>query len=349
MSFTDAPVRELETKRLDLGNPSEVGAIRFGRLRGVEIKDLNLEARTNFGSDELEGWTSWVPLKAQDGAFSAAGLRGRYVKLRVQLPASASDLLLDKATISYLPQNRRPALGDFRIFPPNMGVIPAAERVPSASMTVNQLLFPGPRDAAKEEGNDKRKDAFLGSQVVAAPGTQVVYWSVSDADNDNLLHTFSIRAENTEAWTDLAVNTPDNYVQFETGGLAEGVYFTRLAVAEQAPRPAAQRLNYTFETDLLLVDRTPPVLATPTITRANGLLQIAISGKDSLSVLEGAEFALNNGFQTAVSQPADGILDSREERFIAEIPEAKAAGATSVEIILYDHAGNAASTRVPLK
>jgi len=31
------------------------------------------------------------------------------------------------------------------------------------------------------------------------------------------------------------------------------------------------------------------------------------------------------------------------------MPEAGAAGATSVEVVLYDRAGNAASTRVPLK
>ncbi len=349
MSFAPAPVRELETKRLDLGNPAEVGALRFGRMRGVEPKDITIEARTNFGSDELEGWSAWTPLKPTDGGFAATGLRGRYVKLRIQLPASAPELQLDKAILSYLPQNRRPALGDFRIFPPNLGVIPAPERTPSTSLTVNQLLFPGPRDAAKEDGNDKRKETFLGSQVVPQLGVQVVYWSVSDADNDNLLYSFSIRPENSDAWTDLAVNTADNFVQFETSGLAEGVYFTRLAVAEQAPRPAPQRLSYAFETDLLLIDRTPPVLAAPTITRANGLVQIAISGRDALSILEGAEFTLNNGFQTAVAHPADGILDSKEERFIAEIPEAKAAGATSLEITLYDHAGNAASTRVPLK
>ncbi len=349
MSFASAPVRELETKRLDLGNPADLGAIRFGRMRGVAPKDLKLEARTNFGSDELEGWTPWTQLKVQDDAFFAPGLRGRYVKLRLQVPAAAPDLQLDKATLNYLPQNRRPALGDFRIFPPNMAVIPAAERVPSASMTVNQLLFPSPRDAAKDDGSDKRKEAFLGSQVVPQPGAQVVYWSVSDADNDNLLHTFSIRAENTETWTDLAVNTPDNYVQFDTGSLAEGVYFTRLAVAEEAPRPVAQRLGYTFETDLLLIDRTPPVLAAPVITRADGWLKISVSGRDALSVLEGAEFVLNNGVQAAVAHPADGILDGREESFIAEIPEAKAAGATSVEVTLYDHAGNSASTRVPLK
>jgi hypothetical protein len=349
MSFAPSPVRELETKRLDLGNPSELGAVRFGRVRGIDAKHVKLEVRTNFGSDELEGWTPWTTLKLQDGGFFAAGLRGRYLKLRLQVPASAPDLQLDKAVVSYLPQNRRPALADFRVFPPNLGVIPAPERAPNASVTVNQLLSPVARDPSKDDGSEKRKEAFLGSQVVPQPGVQVVYWNVTDADSDNLTFSFSIRSEGSDTWTDLAVDTQENWVQFETSGLAEGVYFTRLAVAEQSPRPAAQRLNYSFETDLLMIDRTPPVLTKPEITRADGLLRVAISGKDALSLLEGAEFTLNNGYQTSVAQPVDGILDSKEEKFVAEIPEAKAAGATSIEITLYDHAGNAASTRVPLK
>ncbi len=347
LSFAPAPVRELETKRLDLGVAADLGAFRFARLRGVEPTALKVEVRTNFGSDELEGWTPWTELKAHDGAFAAAGLRGRYVKIRLQVAGGPADFQLDKATLYHLPQNRRPLLTDFRILPPNLGLIPAGERPASASATLGQLLSPGPREA-RDEG-EKRRDALLGSQVVPAPGTQIVYWAVNDPDGDNLTQTFSIRPENSDTWTDLAVNTADNYVQFETSGFAEGLYLTRLAVSERAPRPAPQRLSYTFETDNLLVDRTPPVLSAPTVTRADGLLKISITGRDALSLLEGAEFVLNNGDHETVVHPADGLLDGREETFVAEIPEAVAAGATSVEITVYDRPGNAASVRVPLK
>ena len=345
LTFAAAPVRELETKRLDLGSAAGLGALRFARMRGVEPKDLKVEVRTNFGSDELEGWTPWTPMSVRDGAFYAEGLRGRYAKFRVQVTGTAAEFQLDKATLSHLPQNRRPALADFRIFSPNLGLLPAGERAPAASVTLGQLLAPG-RDT--KDDSDRRREALLGSQVVPQPGTQIVYWAVNDPDSDNVTHTFSIRPENAAAWTDLAVDTPENYIQFETGGLAEGLYFTRLAVSEQAPRPAAQRLSYTFETDNLLVDRTPPVLAAPVMSRAEGLLRISVSGRDALSLLDGAEFSLNNGFKAAVTHPADSVLDGREETFTVEIPEAKAAGATSLEVILYDRAGNAASTRVPL-
>lgn len=348
MAFTAAPARELETKRLDLGQPGELGALRFARMHGLDPAGLKLQVRTNFGSDELEGWTPWTDLKLHDGAFAADGLRGRYFKVRLQIPAAPADFQIDKATAYHLAQNRRPALTDFRILAPSLGLIPAAERAPSATMTLTQVLFPNARDT-KDDGGDKRKEALLNSQVVPAPGTQIVYWTVADPDGDTLAHTFSIRPEGSDVWTDLAVGTTDNYVQFETGGLAEGLYYTRLTVSEQAPRPVAQRLSYTFETDSLLVDRTPPVLSPPVLSHREGRLLISVSGHDALSLLDGAEFVLNNGTHETVVHPADGILDSREETFVAEIPEAKAAGATSVEVILYDRAGHAVSTRLSLK
>src|SRR6185369_11067916 len=146
MSFSEASVRELETKRLDLGQSSELGAIRFPRLRGVELGALKLEASTNYGSDELEGWSPWTELKAGDGAFFTAGLRGRYIRYRLRVPGKVTDFQIDKAAQYYLPQNRRPTLSDFRIFQPGQGLVPASEPAPNVVTTVGQLLFPGSRD-----------------------------------------------------------------------------------------------------------------------------------------------------------------------------------------------------------
>ncbi|MBI3884360.1 MAG: hypothetical protein HY302_01320 [Opitutae bacterium] len=350
LAFGPAATRELESKRLDLGQPGEIGNLRFSRLRGLELSALKLELRTNYGSDELEGWSPWTEMKPRDGAFYAAGARGRYVKLRLTVAGSAADFQLDKPTLFYLPQDRRPVLTDFRILPPNLGIVPAAEPPAPVATSLAQLLFPGPRDAKDEAAEAKRgKNAFLGSQVTPSPGAQVIFWTVSDPDGDALAYTFSIRPENSGAWIDLAVNTRDPFVQFETGALPEGLYLTRLTVAEQAPRPAPQRLSHTFETDALTIDRTPPAITDTSVQRLDGKLIITVSGRDALSLLDGAEFVLNNGTRDAVTHPADGIRDGREEKFIAEFPDAKASGATSVEILLYDEPGNSTSVRLPLK
>ncbi|MBI2515495.1 MAG: hypothetical protein HYV95_01140 [Opitutae bacterium] len=349
LSFVPAPARELETKRLDLGAPSELGLIRFARVRGLDLAMLKLEARTNFGSDELEGWTAWTELKPRDDAFSAEGLRGRYLKLRLTVPASAGDFQIDKATVFSLPQNHRPQLNDFRIFPANLGLVPAPEPGASVITTLGQVLFPGQQGAGKDEVGDKRKNHFLGSQVVPQNGAQVIYWSVSDSDGDNLAYTLSLRPETSDTWTDLAVETRDSYVQFETGGLAEGLYLTHLTVTEQAPRPEKQRLTYAFETDYLTIDRTPPAITDAKAERRDGKLVLTVIARDALSLLEGAEFVLNNGTREQTEHPTDGILDGKTETFVVEFAEPKAAGASSVEIIVYDASGNSSSKRLPVK
>jgi hypothetical protein len=347
MSFTPAKTRELETKRLDLGVSAELGGFRFSRLRSIDPAALKLEVRSNFGSDEIEGWSPWTEMKLRDGAFYADGLRGRYVRFRMQVNGGGADFQIDKATLYDLPQNRRPTLVDFRIFSPNLGLIPAADQPPSATATLSQLMYPS--HDGRDDTTDKRKGAFMSSQVVPQTGAQLVYWTVNDADSDTLAYTFSIRPENSDTWIDLSVNSTDNYVQFETGGLAEGLYLTRLIATEQSPRPAKDRLSCTFETDNLLIDRTPPTITTTQVKRADNQLRLSVEGRDALSLLEGAEFILNNGARETVMHPADGILDGGQETFIAEIPEARAAGATSVEIVLYDQAGNSSSVRLPLK
>ncbi len=195
---------------------------------------------------------------------------------------------------------------------------------------------------------DRRPNAVLQSQVVPAPGTQIAYWNVTDPDGDALAGTFSLRRDGTDEWTDLAVSVRDPFVQFEFSHLPDGVYFTRLVVSEQAPRPEGERLNAVFETDDLVVDRTAPELVAATSSRAAGRVTVTVGGRDALSVLAGVEYVFNNGYKLTVEQPADGILDGREESFVAEVPDSVVSGSTSVEVILYDGVGNSVARRLAL-
>jgi hypothetical protein len=181
---------------------------------------------------------------------------------------------------------------------------------------------------------------------VPSPGTQVVFWTLTDPDGDNVLATFSIRRDGDSAWTDLAVNTRDSYAQFDTAHLPDGVYFTRLVATETAPRPAAERLSPTFETDDLIVDHTPPEILEAAAKRDGDRVVITLHGRDALSLLDGIEVVFNNGVRETVEQPDDGIRDSREERFTLDVPLAKVSNATSAEVTLYDAAGNSTARRL---
>jgi hypothetical protein len=84
------------------------------------------------------------------------------------------------------------------------------------------------------------------------------------------------------------------------------------------------------------------------VRREAGQVVVTVRGRDALSLLDGAEFTFNNGVHEEVEQPADGILDGMEETFVLELPAARLAGATSVEVTLYDSAGNGATRRLGL-
>ena len=344
LDFSASGPREAETRRLDLGLPAHLGAFRFNRVRNLTDTQLTVEVRTSNGSDELEGWGPWIALQPNDGGWRADALRGRHVKFRIRLldtTAPTATAELDKATLFVLPQNRRPTLQDFRLITPNFGLIPAVEQPPAPSATLNQLMSAGPKDE-----DAKRKSLLLGSQIVPSPGTQVVFWTVSDPDGDGILTTFSIRRDGDPTWTDIAANTTASFAQFDGSHFPDGVYFTRLVSAETAPRPVADRLTATFETDDLVIDHTKPEVLEASARREGDRVIISVSGRDALSLLDGIEVIFNNGIREVVEQPDDGVRDSRQERFTLDVPIAKISTATSAEVTLYDAAGNGTPRRL---
>jgi hypothetical protein len=360
----DAPsAREAETRRIDLSTPAQLGALRFNRLRDVPESALSPAIRTSNGSDEVEGWGPWTTLqRGADGGWRADNLRGRYVKLRLKIadaaavgapldgaraapandgrrPATPLQLEIDRATIFALPQNRRPVLQDFRVLTPGYGVVAAVDQPPSPVVSLSQLIQ-GPKDDDRHKGN------FLSSQVVPSPGTQVVLWTVNDPDGDNLLSTFSIRRDGESQWTDVVANTKDSYAQFDTAHLPDGIYFTRLVATETAPRPPADRLSQTFETDDLVIDHTPPEIIEATAKRNGDSIVVTVHGRDQLSLLDGVEVVFNNNVHETLEQPVDGVRDGREETFSLDVPLARVSNATSVEVTLYDAAGNGTARRL---
>jgi len=340
LDFTSGGPREAETRRIDLGNAAQIGALRFNRLRALADADLAVDIRTSFGTDEVEGWSPWTPLTtAGDGGWRADNLRGRYAKLRLRVQGAATaPVEIDRATLFDLPQNRRPQLVEYRLLPPGFAVVPAAEPVTPVVASISQLL-----QAPKDE---ERRRGLMSGQVFASPGTQVALWNISDPDGDPFVVTYSIRRDGETAWTDLVNGTKDHYAQFDTKSLADGVYFTRLVVREAGPRPAAERLTHTYETDDLVVDHTAPELLEATARRNGDLLVVTVRGRDALSLLDGIEVVFNNGVREIVEQPADGIRDGREETFVLELPLARLANATSLEVTLQDAPGNSVSRRL---
>jgi hypothetical protein len=99
VDFASTAARRAETRPVDLGNPGRLGAVRFDRLRDLAPGQMTVAIASSNGADEAEGWSPWSPLADQDG-WRGPGVRGRYVKLRLEFPANARPTLqVDKAAV----------------------------------------------------------------------------------------------------------------------------------------------------------------------------------------------------------------------------------------------------------
>ena len=146
--------REAETSQIDLGAPGKIGAVRFDRLRSLDPLQLKVEIRTSNGSNELEGWSDWTPLTATGDGWRAGGLRGRYFKLRLHLPAEAAGAEVDRAAVYFLPQNHRPELQEFHFISPNYALVGPARTLARRHRH--------PRPVAAAEGRGQAQGEFPG-------------------------------------------------------------------------------------------------------------------------------------------------------------------------------------------
>ncbi|MDX2186842.1 MAG: hypothetical protein SFV32_07920 [Opitutaceae bacterium] len=339
LSSSNTLPRSAETRRLDLGGISTLGAFRPTRIRASTTDGVKVSLRTSRTADEAEGWSAWRELAPRGDGWFQENLVARHVKLRVILPPGET-ALVERAELFVSPENRRPQVSEFRFLPANYEVRLPQEPLPSTTTTVGNLI--GSKKAERETN--------LGaSTAIPRPGIQTAVWTASDADGDSLSTSFFLKGDTGGDWIPIAVRTSEPFAQFSTDPLPEGYYAARLVVSEEAPRPEGDRLSTTLEVDTLTVDRTGPAILSSGITQTDTAFSVRVEAKDNLSLLDRAEFNFNNGWNEKLSVPADSIRDSRHETFELQAPTASVANATAVEITVTDANGNTTYTRLPIE
>lgn len=350
LDFAHAAERTAETSRLDFGQPSRLGLLQFSRLRDIAAESVSVDFKFGNSADEGEGWTEWRAATREGDAFRLGDAAARFARVRVKVPGEiAATAEIGRAALYHMPQNRPPAVQDFRVFPPGLGLIPMPDPPAPASLPLGQFLFPNqPQPPAENAPQTPQKNAFLASQVVSQPGNQLVFWNALDADGDNLVATLALRPVASGEWTEIAAGIYESHLGFSTADLAEGPYILKLTIAETVPRPIADRLTGDHESDDLTIDRTAPEIQSMEVSASTAAIAIRVAASDRWSLLRGARAVLNNGTEVETILPLDGILDGRTEAFELEIPRAAATGATNAEIMVLDQAGNRTSRRIPL-
>jgi hypothetical protein len=332
-----------EAPVFDAGSVARWGRLAFrGDLAGGKFL---FRTRSGNAPRPDKTWSEWSePLTDPEGTKTSSPA-GRYVQWKVELqgpaPSSSSDgVSLDAVTLSYLPQNNRPAVHSITVtpqwvaVPAKPGSTQAAAGAPTYSVTVSDSGDSGPNTTSGTPVQQVNRAGVL---------QLFISWQADDPDNDRLVYTLQVRGEGEREWKTLKQDLTDNTFALEADALADGRYRFRVIASDRLSNPPSQTRESDLESPPVLLDQTPPrvTLAAPRVT-AQGL-EIEVDAEDALSPVRRAEVSLDAGPWRAM-ECADGVADSRHERFTVRL-SAPAPGEHLVTVRVYDASGNAGLAR----
>ena len=304
-----APSGEFTSAPLDTGTISSWGRLEWE----ASIPDgARVEVRTRSGASPTPdaSWSGWSEPCAAP-ACPIASPPGRYFQWRARLTGGGRDgadtPILREGGLSSLPRNRAPRLGPV--------VVPPAGRTPGGIDAPRRPDGNDPADgtrAAATNGTpDPARAALTLESPALAPARRRTVVSAEDPDGDPLSWTASARPAGGGPAVTVSCDGESPVLSCDDAPLAEGRWVLTLRAVDDRANAPGTELSAESESDVFVVDRTPPVL-----TKEGARGGVRIRASDALSPLAAAEYS-PDGTVWRTAAVADGILDSREEEISA--------------------------------
>ncbi|HEY5954985.1 MAG TPA: hypothetical protein VIV60_00480, partial [Polyangiaceae bacterium] len=276
----------------------------FGRLDWESSGPLEFMTRTGNTREPDDTWSPWsTPLRNPGRLVSP---QARYIQLRAR-----------------------------------WGLDPKAElyRVEIPFVTDNQRAVLTHIDAGS--------DRAAGDGIVASGGPVSgrgnpelnVDWNVDNPDKDTLRYRVYYRLVGTNDWYDMLpadeVLTKTNY-KWDTASLPEGRYRIKIVATDELSNPPDRVTRHEFESGVVLVDNTPPVL-----------LDLELVGKrlrgravDGLGPIQRVEVSVAGTNDWIPLSPLDSIYDEPTEGFDMSLNDWLPLGRHILAVRAYDAANN---------
>jgi hypothetical protein len=280
---------------------------RFGHLGWRSSGALELSTRTGNTEKPDQTWSAWSNPLAAPGAVASPA--GRYVQVRARWARDAK-AVLTQVVLPFVTDNLRPVVLDVSAAPKSGGPSSTKEGVQAS-----------------------------GSELPKHDSVLKVTWRVDNADQDALRYRISFRREEQTLWRDMLrsdeVVTKLEY-EWDTTALPEGKYRLRVEASDEIANPPDQVQRHALESGLVLVDNTPPTI--PTFTVQARRLKVRVV--DGLGPIARVEVAIDGRLEWRPLAPSDGLFDTADESFDADLSGMLTPGAHIVAVRAFDAAGN---------
>ncbi len=243
----------LHSEILDLTSRSVAGALRIeGELPSG--CSFTAEARAGQGARPGEGWTDWRPCADEDGLFRMDLPPARYFQWRVTLKGKRSaSPRVDRITVSFLPLNRSPLVGNLLVLRPTDG--PYEDGMDLSGRPFTQILERGVRVQYQQKNGSPPADE---SATALWRGLRQIHWDWLDPDGDRLQARIEARREGEEAWQLLADAWPQSVYTWDGRGLPDGLYRLRITADDGLDNSGERARSITVFSEPVRLDGRPP-------------------------------------------------------------------------------------------
>ncbi|QOY86874.1 Vgb family protein [Paludibaculum fermentans] len=319
---------------------------RWGRLEWrTDNSSGKMSFRTRAGNSARPDrtWSDWSEPVSDLAKALISSPNARYIQWQAEFqPVNGQSPLLDSVSVSYQPQNGRPVVRSVQVTPQWVAsaqkTAAAAPQTPiSYSITVTDS---GDAGTATSSGTP--------TQNISRSGTPQLFiaWQADDPDGDKLIYSLWYRAEDEVTWKLLKSEIADNTYMQETEVFADGRYYFRVLASDRLANSPASAREGELVSQPVLIDQTPPTVTMGT-PRVNGnQIEIDVDASDAHSPVRRGEFSFD-GSAWKLMDAADGIADSKQERFIVRFNAIS--GEHSVVVRVFDSAGNPGLARLVLR
>lgn len=279
---------------------------RFGHLTWRGTGKLEVSTRTGDTPTPDSTWSAWSAAVAYGGPVQSPS--GRFVQVRARLGDAAATIADVK--LPFVTENLRAVVTDVE-----------AHDKSSARETKEGLPASG--------GPPPKHDAVVH-----------VTWKVDNPDNDELRYEVRFRQEGHARWLD-ATSADDVLTKpeldWDTSSLPEGKYRLRVEASDELANPPAEVTRHGLESAPVVVDNTPPFFKTL------GMQGRRLRGEvvDGVGPVVRVEVAIDGKPQWRPIASVDGIFDTADESFDADMTALLPPGPHLVAVRAFDAAGNA--------
>ena len=296
----------------DLGQASDFGVFRW---RGSLPSEARVEVafRSGMSADPDATWSSWTPARTiTPGQELPLGeLSGRFLQWRLQLETGTDPgPRIQETELSYRQRNKAPEIKLFSAQDPGLILVPQSFNPTS---TTFEPWSPN-RDGIFTSVRKERESSQV--KTLWKKGYRTLKWEATDANDDPLSYALEVRPDKEGApWVSMVEGLEETWFSFDSTVLPDGVYRFRLTATDEASNQG-QALRAREITEPTTIDHSGPEVVK--VTRGKGRLTVEV--RDARSPLRDAQWSVDAAsWQNA--RPVDGLLDSRRERLVLEVPE----------------------------